>query len=390
MLNFVGYDWTVTVTVGERSYTVGSWPDRWEAEFFDVKATAVAKEQPEIFEQCASTDELRRSLKRAKIGRLSGTKWDEKIAAAKEWIWTEKDQPTVRREKDQPTVRREKRTARTFAYNGEALTVRQWAERFGLPRKFIHCRLQLGWTVGEALTVPKGGQGVKQRKQPKPAKPKPRKAQPGAWLHVPLTYRGKTQTLLEWAKKKGIKAFVLHERVKWGWPVKKIMTTPVDPAWVMPAEEPKPSPKARRLTHQGETLALKQWAERIGIGYLTIKGRVARGWPVERILEAPLRTRKTITHQGKTLTIRQWAKETGIAYNLLRDRQLKGWPVERLFQPKECEMKLTYRGISQTVKAWAADVGVPAQILWQRLRRGWDVERTLTTAIPAKAHYASA
>lgn len=45
----------------------------------------------------------------------------------------------------------------------------------------------------------------------------------------------------------------------------------------------------RRVTIDGETMTLMQWAERIGIGYWTVQSRLKYGWPVERALTEPVR-----------------------------------------------------------------------------------------------------
>jgi len=44
----------------------------------------------------------------------------------------------------------------------------------------------------------------------------------------------------------------------------------------------------RRLTHNGQTLCLAEWAERTGILYQTIHKRICSyGWTVERALTTP-------------------------------------------------------------------------------------------------------
>ena len=44
-----------------------------------------------------------------------------------------------------------------------------------------------------------------------------------------------------------------------------------------------------RLTYGGETLPLTEWAVRTDVAYGTLKSRVRLGWPVERILTTPKR-----------------------------------------------------------------------------------------------------
>lgn len=44
-----------------------------------------------------------------------------------------------------------------------------------------------------------------------------------------------------------------------------------------------------RLTHNGETLLLTEWAARLDIPYGTLKSRIRLGWAVDRILTTPQR-----------------------------------------------------------------------------------------------------
>lgn len=48
---------------------------------------------------------------------------------------------------------------------------------------------------------------------------------------------------------------------------------------------------ARRITHNGETLGLPDWAIRTGISTRTLHTRLRRGWPVEKALTTPVRGR---------------------------------------------------------------------------------------------------
>ena len=48
--------------------------------------------------------------------------------------------------------------------------------------------------------------------------------------NVKITYDGKTQTLKEWANELGIKNTTLHNRIHYyGWSIEKAFTTPVRP-----------------------------------------------------------------------------------------------------------------------------------------------------------------
>lgn len=46
----------------------------------------------------------------------------------------------------------------------------------------------------------------------------------------------------------------------------------------------------KRITYNGETLSIQQWADRIGVGRTTLSQRLASGWSVDRALTYKPRT----------------------------------------------------------------------------------------------------
>ena len=48
----------------------------------------------------------------------------------------------------------------------------------------------------------------------------------------------------------------------------------------------------RMVEHDGVTLCLKDWARKIGMGYLTLWTRINAGWSIEKALTTPVRKRK--------------------------------------------------------------------------------------------------
>lgn len=50
---------------------------------------------------------------------------------------------------------RNRRTNRFLTFNGETLTVVAWAERIGLSKDTLRSRLNSGWSLPDALTVPR-------------------------------------------------------------------------------------------------------------------------------------------------------------------------------------------------------------------------------------------
>jgi len=95
-----------------------------------------------------------------------------------------------------------------------------------------------------------------------------------------------------------------------------------------------------RLTYNGETLSLAQWAKKTGLTYDQIRARYRMGWDIKDIIESPkgvyhVERRHTdksrlIEHNGQILTVAQWAKRLGTSYDVLRSRLRYGWSIERV------------------------------------------------------------
>lgn len=64
---------------------------------------------------------------------------------------------------------------------------------------------------------------------------------------------------------------------------------PLNCEWVTQAEQTRNTRRNIRITKDGVTLVASEWDRRLGFKEGTIKGRIARGWPMERLLE-PLST----------------------------------------------------------------------------------------------------
>jgi hypothetical protein len=93
------------------------------------------------------------------------------------------------------------------------------------------------------------------------------------------------------------------------------------------------------------------------------------------------RTNRRLTLNGVTRCITDWAAEAGISVTALRGRLDRGWPLERaMTEPAAViDRPLTFQGRTLSLSAWAAELGFTVQALCYRLDHGWSVERTLTT-----------
>lgn len=62
--------------------------------------------------------------------------------------------------------------------------------------------------------------------------------------------------------------------------------------WATAKEQMRNTRTTLTLTHKGETLPLKEWAERTGIPYNTLRFRLRRGWSILRALTEPVQQRR--------------------------------------------------------------------------------------------------
>jgi hypothetical protein len=69
--------------------------------------------------------------------------------------------------------------------------------------------------------------------------------------------------------------------------------TPKNCRWATVLEQANNMRRTRRLTMDGETLSIADWAKRTGIRVFTISARIGIGWSVQRALTQPVDFRKT-------------------------------------------------------------------------------------------------
>lgn len=67
---------------------------------------------------------------------------------------------------------------------------------------------------------------------------------------------------------------------------------PANCRWATRVEQAYNRRTNRLITHQGESLPLGMWAERVGLRRRTVEGRIRSGWTVERALSTPVRRPK--------------------------------------------------------------------------------------------------
>lgn len=87
--------------------------------------------------------------------------------------------------------------------------------------------------------------------------------------------------------------------------------------WATPEEQARNKCSNRRLTFQGQTLTLIEWANLLGSTYKTLHTRLSDGWPVERVLAVP-------TDGLRTGGLSHAAKLTQAQVDLIRMEYVRG------------------------------------------------------------------
>ncbi len=117
--------------------------------------------------------------------------------------------------------------------------------------------------------------------------------------------------------------------------------------WATRAEQRRNTRNSIKITYNGETLTQQDWSMKLFGNKHTVRARMLRGWSAEKSLSTPqtgIREKchaKRITFNGETRTILQWAEHLGISKSLMKMR-IKMWPIERALTTRTVR-KLTKR-----------------------------------------------
>lgn len=151
-------------------------------------------------------------------------------------------------------------------------------------------------------------------------------------------------------------------------------------AWASQLEQANNKRNNVRLTFDGQTLTLPQWARRCHLPEKALWLRVNRHrWPAWQALTTPLNGSRHayLTLNGETKSVKEWSKLTGLGKTTIHQRLYYGWTVERALTALTRRL-LTLNGVSRSVREWAKVLGFSKSALKGRLRAGWPVERALT------------
>ena len=153
-----------------------------------------------------------------------------------------------------------------------------------------------------------------------------------------ITFKGRTQCLMDWSRELDIPSYVIQHRLAYGWDAERALTTPV--------RSIRNNVKSKLIEYDGKKLSISGWERERGFPRGTIQQRLALDWSVEDAICQPLQRSKPrsrvetadipshLTYDGKTMTITEWSEHTGLPRNTLKSRLKNGWDTERaLTQP---------------------------------------------------------
>lgn len=216
--------------------------------------------------------------------------------------------------------------------------------------------------------------------------------------------------------------------------------TPENCQWSTKSEQSRHRTDNHLLTHNGTTLCLTDWAERVGLSSSLLSRRLRAGWTIDRALTTPRRNQgkgrrsrykgnppRTVRHgMSNTSEYEIWCRMQARCYNancqdypnyggrgisvcdrwrlsfeeFFRDmgsRPSSEHSLDRIdsngnYNPDNCRWatrrqqarnkrntrKLQFQGKTQSVQDWAEELGLKPAIIHRRLHDGWSVKRALS------------
>ena len=84
------------------------------------------------------------------------------------------------------------------------------------------------------------------------------------------------------------------------------------------------------LTYKGKTQSIGQWAIELNIPLYNLKNRYRRGWTTVEIFEGRDNKNIYLTYNNKTQTLKEWADELKVPRYLLYNRYHRGWSTKEI------------------------------------------------------------
>jgi hypothetical protein len=106
-----------------------------------------------------------------------------------------------------------------------------------------------------------------------------------------ITYKEETHSMSEWEDITGFKSTLRSRIVDKGWPIE-------DAFEIIPDRRNAGTPVKHRLTIDGITKSVVEWARELNLNKQMLLSRARRGWSLDRILNQPIRKRSPNKPKG--------------------------------------------------------------------------------------------
>lgn len=231
-------------------------------------------------------------------------------------------------------------------YQGKTQTLIEWSEELNIPIKTLINRLRANWSVERAFT------------------------QTRETTYQKVEYKGKVKPLKQWAIELDMPYYLLLQRISnRRWSIDRAFTEPIN--------------EGQQVTINGKTQSIYKWIVDLDISQTTVYDRIKRGWSVKDALLTPAKDQKNdvekLTFNGRTLPLKEWAKEIDVTYTQIRNRIKKGLPIEKILAPKKSPGgQITYNGKTQSINKWAEEYGIGRTTIKRRLAAGMTMREVLS------------
>lgn len=199
----------------------------------------------------------------------------------------------------------------------------------------------------------------------------------GAKTTLYVTLEGKTASLKEWCKERGLVYATVWSRIATGMSPEAALSTP--------AREY----QHKEITIAGRTAMMEEWCQENGIPVKTARSRIKDGMTPEAAVTTPVsrgRRGRQITIDGETASLKEWCQRNGITRATAYARIAQGLsPVTAVTMVTLGEMfpksHITIDGKAATLEEWCQRNGIKPETALERIKRGWT--REAAVSVPA-------
>lgn len=104
---------------------------------------------------------------------------------------------------------------------------------------------------------------------------------------------------------------------------------PTNCKWATRYEQSRNRTDSFKITFNGETKTITDWANQIGMKRTSLRNRIASGWPLEKALNPSARNKRMVLFGGSLKSVREWSKQLGINEMTLHSRLNDKWSIEK-------------------------------------------------------------